>query len=431
MINKLKRVLAILVSVAVMENTSLVTMHLSADYYAGGIVGIDDSSNISNCSNDISSDPEHINSGIIGDGNSVSNTNCENIGQVTLHNSELNNNEAKNNDDETNNPSYSISGSTESDSGEPHSCTDDNCECETFEDSIGAKLVGYTLSLNGNIGVNFYMELDESVVNDENAYMLFTLPNGGTKQISVAEVVQDIKLVYGKTCYVFSCEVSSDEMTQEIKAQMFDGNGKGGTEYTYTVRDYAEYIIANTDSYREGDVAFAKALLNYGSASQIFFESNIDDLANKNLSAEDQVITEFEASELAGFTSKATSYDKFGTFAGCSLVLESETTLKAYFKASDQAYANNIKFTINGEIVEAVQYDDYYVLSVENIKAWELDSMYVFEAKTVNAEVYFVAGAMSYAYCVLNAGDTYSDELKQLVCALYEYQLKSEIYCRD
>ena len=44
-----------------------------------------------------------------------------------------------------------------------------------FSDGDGI-LVGHTLSLKGNIGVNFYMDLDESVANSDTAYMYFTIP---------------------------------------------------------------------------------------------------------------------------------------------------------------------------------------------------------------------------------------------------------------
>ena len=311
-------------------------------------------------------------------------------------------------------------------------CVDDNndgiCDsCGGYSDGIGAKLAGYTISLNGNIGVNFYMTLDKTIRNDENAYMLFTLPNGNTKKILVSEAEQNTELVYGKTYYVFSCEVSSKEMTDEIKAQITDGNGKSGTEYTYTVREYAEYIINNADSYTEDDVAFVKSMLNYGAASQNFFKNNTDDLANKNLSAEEQVIAELEAADLDEYISYAVS-NEIGTFAGYSLVLESETVLKAYFKPTEGIDMNNITFTINGNDAEAVKSGDYYVLSAENIKAWDLDTMYVFRAVCGETELEFKASVMSYAYSVLNAGDVYSAELRQLVCALREYQQKSEVY---
>ena len=63
--------------------------------------------------------------------------------------------------------------------------------CGGYEDGIGARLAGNSLSLNGNIGVNFYMELDDGVLADSGAYLLFTYANGTTKKVLVQEARVD------------------------------------------------------------------------------------------------------------------------------------------------------------------------------------------------------------------------------------------------
>ena len=114
---------------------------------------------------------------------------------------------------------------------------DGKCDdCGAIIDGIGAKLAGYSLSLTGNIGVNFYMELSNKIIADKDAYMQFTLPNGTITKVLVSEAQTNTTINAEKTYYRFPCEVASYEMTQDIKAQMFDGNGKCGKEYTYTVR---------------------------------------------------------------------------------------------------------------------------------------------------------------------------------------------------
>lgn len=306
---------------------------------------------------------------------------------------------------------------------------DGKCDdCGAYMDGIGAKLVGYTISLNGNIGVNFYMELSDEIVNDNGAYMLFTLPNGSTKQVSVANATQNTTLVQGKTYYVFSCEVASYEMTRSIKAQMFDGSGNTGTAYSYTVRDYAEYIIENATNYSSNDVDFAKAMLNYGACAQNYFEVATDELANKNLAEEDQAVETLTAESLTPYRVSATS-NELGTFAGFSLVLKSETTLKAYFKPADEMDVNRLTFTVNEQVITPVQSGAYYVLSLENIKAWDLDTSYIFKVSDGSTELEFACSALSYGYSVLNKGNSvYPDSLIQLISALRVYQQKSEVY---
>jgi hypothetical protein len=41
-----------------------------------------------------------------------------------------------------------------------------------------AKLMFATMSLEGNIGINYYMLLSDAVINDPTAFMQFTLVDG-------------------------------------------------------------------------------------------------------------------------------------------------------------------------------------------------------------------------------------------------------------
>ena len=83
------------------------------------------------------------------------------------------------------------------------------------------------------------------------------------------------KEVNGKEYYVFKCTVAAKEMTSEIKAQLFDTTSeKFGQIYTYSVRDYAKYLLENAyadDGITVKNPTFAKAvplvkkLICYGS----------------------------------------------------------------------------------------------------------------------------------------------------------------------
>ena len=122
--------------------------------------------------------------------------------------------------------SYEYSNTEKNTYGEhPDADNDGKCDdCGAIIDGIGAKLAGYSLSLTGNIGVNFYMELSDQIIADKDAYMQFTLPNGTVTKVLVSEAQTNTTINAEKTYYRFPCEVASYEMTQDIKAQMFDGN---------------------------------------------------------------------------------------------------------------------------------------------------------------------------------------------------------------
>ena len=309
---------------------------------------------------------------------------------------------------------------------------DGKCDdCGAIIDGIGAKLAGYSLSLTGNIGVNFYMELSNKIIADKDAYMQFTLPNGTITKVLVSEAQTNTTINAEKTYYRFPCEVASYEMTQDIKAQMFDGNGKCGKEYTYTVRDYAQYIIKNYSSYVDA-YPFAVAMLNYGASSQKYFNKAVDDLANKNLSSYDQEIPNLFNGYINGFVAKKAENGVLGQFAGLSMVLKSETTLNLFYEPKEGVDVSKLKFLVDGKEITPVKRGQYYILSLENIRANELGNSKTF---TVTDGTNTLSGdycAMMYCYQVLQAAKgAYADDLVTLVKAFSDYAYTAQSVCKS
>ena len=309
---------------------------------------------------------------------------------------------------------------------------DGKCDdCDAIIDGIGAKLAGYSLSLTGNIGVNFYMELSDKIIADENAYMQFTLPNGTVTKVPVSEAQTNTTIKEGTTYYGFPCEVSSYEMTQDIKAQMFDGNGNCGKEYTYTVRDYAQYILNHVDLYVD-TYPFAVAMLNYGACSQKYFNQAVEELANKYLNDDGQEIPDRFDGYIDGFVAKKAENDVLGQFAGLSMVLKSETTLNLFYEPKEGIDVSKLIFSVDGKEITPIKRGQYYILSLENIGANELGNSKTF---TVTDGTNTLSGdycAMMYCYQVLNAAEgTYKDDLVTLVKAFSNYAYTARSVCQS
>ena len=329
--------------------------------------------------------------------------------------------------------SYEYSNTEKNTYGEhPDADNDGKCDaCGAIIDGIGAKLVGYSLSLTGNIGVNFYMELSDKIIADKDAYMQFTLPNGTVTKVPVSEAQTNTTIKEGTTYYRFSCEVASGEMTQDIKAQMFDGNGNGGKEYTYTVREYAEYIINNGSLYVEA-IPFVIAMLNYGACSQKYFNKEVDELANKYLDDYDKEIPDRFDGYIDRFVVEKAENDVLGRFAGLSMVLKSETTLNIFYEPNEGIDVSKLIFSVDGKEITPVKRGQYYILPLENIRANELGNSKTF---TVTDGTNTLSGeycALMYCYQVLCAAEgTYEDDLVTLVKAFSEYAYSAQNLCRS
>jgi hypothetical protein len=288
-----------------------------------------------------------------------------------------------------------------------------------FEDGIGASLVGHSISLDGDIAVNFYMELSDSVVaHRDTAYMHFTIPTGKTTT-EQDTLVKDARIVESddKTYYVFKCRVAAKEMTSEIKAQMIDGD-QHGTEYTYSVKKYADYLLEHADE-RENlarAVPLVKAMLNYGAYSQVYFDKNPSALANADFEESEKILDNVTidiADPVIGELPDGT------TFEGATLSLKSETTLSLYFKSGEK-----LAFSCDGYTVEKATSADYQIARIRGIKAKHIGDILTLKINGSEAISY---SPLNYCKNVLDGGTT-NEKLINVVKALYFYRQAADAY---
>ena len=349
--------------------------------------------------------------------------------------------------------SYEYSNTEKNTYGEhPDADNDGKCDdCGAVIDGIGAKLAGYSLSLTGNIGVNFYMELSNDIVNDESAYMNFTLPNGTTSKVYVSgthedgsTATTDTTVKNGVTYYVFTCEVAAKEMTSDIKAQMIGNNGeKTGKVYTYTVKEYADYILSHTSAegsnYGSATVQLVKGMLNYGGAAQKYFGYKTDQLASDGLALTEPV---FDDTSIINFIKNEANKavitnhsdpDKV-TFKSAYLSLNSTTDLCVSVQFAEDVTVQEDMFAIwlgSTEIskdqyeITKVNEGNCYKITLHGIKASQLQKQYEFEVNLSDTEQAVLKyGATSYAYTVMSSAcDNINniESLREVVKALYAY----------
>ncbi|MBR1383780.1 MAG: hypothetical protein IJ555_08225, partial [Ruminococcus sp.] len=261
------------------------------------------------------------------------------------------------------------------------------------------------------------------VAADENSYMHFTLPNGTTQDVTVAQATT--KTISGKTYYIFQCNVAAKEMTDTITAQMFSGN-KSGQVYEYTVKDYADYLFANAyeddrmtvknQDYVDA-IPLVKAMLNYGSYSQTYFSHNTDALANASLDDADKALGEITITHCDAVSS---NLPEGVIFAGASLSLKSETTLSLYFKNTS---GNDVVFKLGDDVITPVENSGYLQIDIVGIKAKQLGNDFTISVGDSGTVTY---SPMNYCKTVLEGN--YSEKLQNVVKALYLYSQAADSY---
>lgn len=304
--------------------------------------------------------------------------------------------------------------------------------CGGYEDGIGARLAGNSLSLNGNIGVNFYMELDDGVLADSGAYLLFTYANGTTKKVLVQEARVDTQTAAGKTYYVFPCEVAAKEMTDTILAQMHLSDGRTGKRYAYTVKQYADYLLEHTEEQPAYEKAapLVRAMLNYGAYAQLNFQHSLTTLANANFSESEKSVEQVTAQTLAAYRNQTVQQSDFVKLEGASLSLDSQTTLRLYFSCQGDAAIEDLRFFWGEQALTPQKSGNFYCVELSDIAAKNLGTAYTVRVTCGEASLDVQYSAMAYGYHVLqrDVSATRTQALKDTIAAMYLYYQAAKDY---
>ena len=290
---------------------------------------------------------------------------------------------------------------------------------------LGGTLYGYSLSLEGDIGVKFYMDLT-GVDLSSNPYMEFTVPNGSkTEKQTVTLEDAETVVMAEKTYYTFKCRISAKDASSIIQAQMFAGEEKSEV-YAFSVKSYAEYIISHrTDDQYARSAPLAEALLTYCTCAQKYFGVNMAALDESYI--DDQIlgaVTSIPDPDphvvIGGDLTNA-------TFEGATLSLKTETTLSLYFKSDI-----DLTFSCSGgKTVEKAKVGGYQVARIRGIKATELGTKYTLTVcqKTDGLDV--ILGSINYSalqYCSNVVDGDYDADLKNVAKSLYLYYEAAKAY---
>ena len=286
--------------------------------------------------------------------------------------------------------------------------------------TLGNELNGYSLTLDGRIVMNFFLDLNDTILANEEAYLQFTHWNGDTEKV----YVKDVKST--DNGYKFSLGVSAKNMTDEMDVQLFAGDIEVSEKFTYSVKAYADTIIADEATYGSAAVAVAKAMLNYGGYAQVYFAYDPTNLANADLTDAEKDLSSVIAETIADYMRGEQANDAIGRIAGSNLSLKSATTLMLYFELADGVDVSTLTFQVNGATVEAVEAGGYYLVSIENIAAHDLDTVYTITVSDGTNTLEATYSAMTYVYNILSRDR--AQELKDVVAALRLYNLAANAY---
>lgn len=207
-------------------------------------------------------------------------------------------------------------------------------------------VTGYTVSLDSEISVNYYLNIPADVDMDDTEAD-FTWGDDDYQGEADVELIKLDEELNGAN-YIVSCNVAARAMTDVLHLTL-SVNGSPILVNDYSVVSYA----AKAAEVYKDDPATRKVLcdmLDYGAAAQRYFEYKTDNLASDYIEEIDSTWTRQDAvDEMTDPTNlTALDADKYGLqFAGASMFTTSKTKIRLYFDETSDNAASTV-ITVNG-----------------------------------------------------------------------------------
>ena len=285
--------------------------------------------------------------------------------------------------------------------------------------------LGYTahsLTLNGDIGVNFYLELNDAIIKDTSAVMQMEVNSQKVSEIRVADVVKngttEVTDEEGTThaCYKFTCNVYAKQMNDTIQATLKTSSGTW--KETYSIKKYVEQA-QNGSSENLKEVV--NAMLDYGIWAQTLFGYKTDSLDGASLPDVSGVTKD----QLSAYNETKSGAEENLEVYGTSLLLKEKTTIRMYYNLKNGSIEDYV-FKIDGKKVAPAKSGNtgLYYVELSDIAAQDLDEAHTFTAGNLEISKYSV---LTYVGKALESEKS-SENNKNTAAALYLYWNAVEKY---
>ena len=302
-------------------------------------------------------------------------------------------------------------------------------------DEIKPAFKEYSLYLDGQIGVNFYLYLPDGVdwSNEELYFMEFDV-NQGTSNSKYQAYNPDFKkTIKGVVCYGFRCYINSAQLAEKITAT-FHYNGK-----TISIkRSVNDYLTQVMEAYKNQPAVYnlMKAIMDYGHyAQEMLAETNGWEIGVKYAAmpcANTYTDADIEAVKTASseYAFKRVSNNASIKNLQATLLLDSDTVFNVYFQSNNFSGTVLAKVDNQGSYPPPLQsygkYRGYYLVEILNIPAHKLGEMHTVKIEA-NGVTELNVSALTWANLVLK-NSAFSEKTKKAATALYKYYIAAVAY---
>lgn len=298
------------------------------------------------------------------------------------------------------------------------------------ENNKTAAINGYNILLDGRIGVSCSISMSDAMAKSGNGSMVYYV-DGERYQVKTFAVKKGEDNTYTATFYL-----SSKQMTDDIMLELYDGDILLDST-TMSVARYANVILngAATNSEYKNAEEFVKAMLNYGAYSQIYFDYNVEHLANDGVytASTDPVLNQNISIPVSGYS---TTYLDFGdagiSYMGSSLVCGDSISLKLYCNISEGYQKPNVLddlYMYTSGVARQICDPEYttVVYTITNISPKDLNKSFTVQQYRWSTSKWLTLNysPMIYLNQAVNCGD---EKMANLAKAMYLYHKAATDY---
>jgi hypothetical protein len=333
-----------------------------------------------------------------------------------------------------------------------------NCgEAEPNQPAPALTAKCFALSFEDEVRVNFYYAAENMQLNAQDAGMLVFYQQPDTVDISLADVVYEgaVEVSSGDQLMNQTAGIPAKQLGDSryyaAYAKLADGTYVYSGAYEYSPKKYSYKMLAKAST-SEKQKALCVAMLNYGTAAQLYFDYKTDDLMNASLTEEQKnmVITysadlftgpvQADASKIGQFTKTESGFSKRGasvSFDGAFAInyyfvpdaqMDGAITFY-YWSGTDYAAAETLSpANATGTVTMVKNADGSYWAQLSGIAAKMIDETYYVAAVYNSDGQTLCSGVIAYSlskYCINHAKDGDPMQALAAATAMYGYYAKA------
>ena len=286
--------------------------------------------------------------------------------------------------------------------------------------------VSMSATLTDQISMNVYLNINPSVLEEQDAYVLFTASKTQTQKVMLKGLQPQANGLY-KVSMPLNARQMSDEITMQVYTSI------ESKTYSYSIQMYGEKVLSSQTTTTE-QKAVVEAMLNYGAMAQVYFDYNTNKLANVLVTNKDY--TKVTAKQLVDYAPVITGNINGMKYGGTNVRLLSETAIRHHFvvtkEIQDLYQAGTLKFVqVIGNVEKDIAptfYDNKAFIEVKHIFAVNLNQTNVVKVKNIatNEEITLSYSVYSYALEALEKSN--NTKLQDVMKAMVVYNQKAKEY---